>query len=101
MGGESHLEDADLNGADLRRAGLDSAILVDANLRGAKLDDADLSGADLKGAQLHGADLRKVRGLTWVQIASAFISRNTQLPPDVGAQMPGNIKALLERAGLG
>ena len=54
-----YLSDADLSGADLRRANLS-----DANLSGADLSDADLSGADLRranlsDANLSGADLRR------------------------------------------
>ena len=62
-GMRANLVDADLNGADLRRAYLRGANLVganlsDANLFGAELSDANLFGAYLSDAYLNRADLR-------------------------------------------
>jgi uncharacterized protein YjbI with pentapeptide repeats len=51
------LSDADLSGADLRRANLSGADLSGADLSGADLSDADLSGANLRRADLSDADL--------------------------------------------
>ena len=51
-GGErADLYDADLCGADLRKANLRGADLCNANLRGAYLFDADLCGANLRDAK--------------------------------------------------
>jgi hypothetical protein len=55
---DADLCDADLRGADLRGADLRRADLCGADLRGADLRRADLRGADLRRADLCGADLR-------------------------------------------
>jgi len=57
-----HLQDANLNSADLAGANLDyarlvSATLNDANLDGATLEHADLTGTFVEGANLSDADL--------------------------------------------
>ena len=51
------LENAQLNGADLRHANLSGVCLRGARLREATLDHADLSGADLSYCDLRGAHL--------------------------------------------
>ena len=51
------LSEANLEGADLRRATLYGAYLRRADLSGANLYGADLYGADLRKANLYGADL--------------------------------------------
>ena len=56
-GKRADLSDADLSGADLRRACLSGANLYCADLRRADLSDAILRGADLRGADLYDADL--------------------------------------------
>lgn len=62
------LSEANLCGADLRRAHLDSTNLSEANLRGADLSRADLTRADLKGAQLNEADLSGA-DLRWAHLS--------------------------------
>ena len=52
------LEEANLEGANLRGANLEEANLEGANLRGANLEDANLRGANLEGAYLEDANLR-------------------------------------------
>ena len=54
-----YLSDADLSGANLRRADLSDADLSGANLRRADLSGANLSGANLRRADLSGANLRR------------------------------------------
>jgi uncharacterized protein YjbI with pentapeptide repeats len=90
-------QEADLNGADLRRANLSGADLSDAtlykadlrraNLWGATLMDATLYKADLRGADLHNsllyrailekADLRGA-DFTWANLRRAYL-RDAQL----------------------
>jgi uncharacterized protein YjbI with pentapeptide repeats len=53
------LENAQLNGADLRYANLSGVCLRGARLRGALLDHANFSGADLSYCDLSGASLRE------------------------------------------
>ena len=53
------LENAQLNGADLRHANLAGVCLRGARLRGAMLDHANLTGADLSYCDLSGATLRE------------------------------------------
>jgi uncharacterized protein YjbI with pentapeptide repeats len=77
----SHLEGADLHGADLQRvdlhqAHLEGADLSGANLRGAELTRARLQGANLSGTNFADADLFKAnlsgaRNVTDEQLASA------------------------------
>jgi len=55
---DANLEGADLRDADLRGANLRGADLRDANLRGANLQYADLRDANLRGANLQYAELR-------------------------------------------
>lgn len=50
----AYLRDADLRGADLRKANLSGADLREADLRGADLRKANLSGSDLREADLSG-----------------------------------------------
>jgi hypothetical protein len=52
-----HLQDDNLNGADLSGANLDYARLVDATLNDANLDSASLEHADLYGTLVEGASL--------------------------------------------
>jgi len=54
----AYLRGANLRGAYLGNADLESANLRDANLGSAHLEGADLRGADLEDANLRGADLR-------------------------------------------
>ena len=61
---KADLTEANLRGANLKKANLQGAWLTEANLQGAKLQWADLREAELidakfQGAQLQGADLRK------------------------------------------
>ena len=63
VGAEANLFGADLRranlcGADLRGADLREADLREADLYGANLCGADLCGANLRGADLRGANLR-------------------------------------------
>ena len=67
---EGVLEEADLQGADLRNA----------NLSKAHLQDARMAGADLQEANLGGADLLDATGLTFDQVASAQVDDRTRLP---------------------
>lgn len=65
----ARLDEAYLNGTDLRHAHMVGARLVNAKLNGAHLEDADLRNADLRGADftdvcLNGADLN---GAQWNQ----------------------------------
>ncbi len=53
----SFLKDANLSGALLTSANLSATILSDANLKGTNLQYANLGSADLRGADLSGADL--------------------------------------------
>ena len=55
------LADADLAGANLRRAHLINANLAGADLKNANLDGARLVIADLSGADLSGASLKKAK----------------------------------------
>lgn len=55
------LEQAALEGADLRKARLSNARLARADFRGARLTGADLAYAELDAARLQGADLRGAR----------------------------------------
>lgn len=71
---------ADLQAADLHGADLSGGSLRDADLRDADCHGVDLTGADLNGADLRGADLRRARGLTEAQIATARIDACTKLP---------------------
>jgi len=70
---------ANLYGANLRRADLNGANLYGANLRRADLNGANLYGAnlrraDLNGANLHGADLRRA-DLCWADLNGANLRR--------------------------
>lgn len=71
---------ADLQAADLHGADLSGGKLRDADLRDADCHGVDLTEADLNGADLRGADLRRARGLTQAQIATARIDARTKLP---------------------
>ena len=64
------MEEADLQGADLRNA----------NLSKAQLQDARVAGTDLQEANLRGVDLLDVTGLTYDQVASAQVDDRTRLP---------------------
>ena len=55
---EANLEGADLQRANLRGAYLQGAYLEEANLRGANLQEANLRGANLRKADLQRANLR-------------------------------------------
>jgi uncharacterized protein YjbI with pentapeptide repeats len=57
----TELDEADLQGANLRGAVLYKASLSRANLDGAVLIDADLRRADLSGAVLDNTDLRSAK----------------------------------------
>jgi hypothetical protein len=102
-GGPIHLEDADLEGAELRNATLtganlsnarltgadlshsrlDGANLASADLTNACLDHADLTGADLTGAVLIGASLRGVKGAESEQLAAAYGDASTVMPSTI------------------
>ncbi len=56
---ECDLNNAELEGAQLRRADFSGAYLYRANLEYADLRGANFTGADLSNARLRGADLRK------------------------------------------
>ncbi len=70
----ANLEDADLRGANLRGANLQYADLRDADLRGANLRGANLRDADLRGANLEGADLRGAN-LQYADLEGADLQR--------------------------
>ena len=55
---ECDLNNAELEGAKLRRADFSGAYLYRANLEYADLRGANFTGADLSNARLRGADLR-------------------------------------------
>jgi uncharacterized protein YjbI with pentapeptide repeats len=74
---------AQLQGADMRGANFSRAWFNWAWLAGAKLDGADFTGAHLIGAQFQGADLRKVKGLTSLQLRNACADSQTKLPPGI------------------
>ncbi|NJM35355.1 MAG: DnaJ domain-containing protein [Rhodomicrobium sp.] len=102
-GGPINLEDADLEGAELRNATLTGANLSNARLTGADLshsrldgvnlisadltnacfDHTDLTGADLTGAVLIGASLTGAKGVTAEQLAAAYGDASTRLPGDI------------------
>lgn len=70
----ANLRNADLCGADLRRAYLYYADLRDAdlcgaNLRGTNLRGADLSYADIGNADLCAANLRGAKGIPYIPLA--------------------------------
>lgn len=69
---------SDLSGADLSHA----------DLRNAKVPDTRMDGADLAGADLRGADLTGAKGLTVVQVQSAFIDDKTKLPKYLEVRKP-------------
>ena len=81
----ANLQGADLSGVDLTDARLDSANLANADLAEALLDHTDFAGANLAGANLRGTNLSKARNLTEAQLAEAFGSEGTVLPPHVKA----------------
>jgi hypothetical protein len=98
----------DLNHADLRgvslvgthleQAGLTDANLSGANLLAAKLIGATVWGADFTGAFLSEADFSFAQPLSAEQIASAYWSRTTVLPPEVQAQIGDPPPELWERS---
>jgi uncharacterized protein YjbI with pentapeptide repeats len=69
-----------LSHANLRDTKLRRADLSGANLFDAKLDGADFSGALLSSTSLKSADLRRSKGLTQAQLASACGDAGTRLP---------------------
>ncbi|MEV6400907.1 pentapeptide repeat-containing protein [Streptomyces sp. NPDC051907] len=89
----AQLEEASLRGAHLKEARLSRAYLKSADLSLAQLERAilaraDMEGVELFGAQLEGANLNGARlssalGCTAESLATARISSDTQLPPDL------------------
>lgn len=76
---QTHLEAADLDGADLRSAELQGSFLDGANLRSTKLQGADLSAASIEQTHFEGADLSGIKGWTEEEIrkSRAFIDKRT------------------------
>lgn len=94
--------DARLNNANFQDAHLRLANFSDANLSGANFSGADLGCADFQGADLGWADFQKaeffstdlrgaklkwVKNLTAEQLLEAKIDENTQLDPDLRAEL--------------
>ena len=67
--------------ADFRGASFRGTELSGANMAGAKMDGADLTGAKTSITSFLGTDLRKVKGLTQVQLDVACGDTKTRLPP--------------------
>lgn len=71
----ANLQEANLQGLNLR-----GALFIATNLRKANLREADFIGADFRDANICGADLRGSIFLTQVQVNAAIGDRETKLP---------------------
>lgn len=76
----ANMQGAVLDDADLRGAKLGDANLQQASLRRADLQDASLDGANLQDADLRGADLRGAKNLYPTQLEEVIGNENTHLP---------------------
>ena len=95
---KADLRGAGLSGADLRKADLREANLGGAELRGAGLSGAGLSGAGLRGADLSGADLH-MADLSGANLINAKLSSANLINANlINARLSS---ANLSGAGLG
>ena len=73
------LSEADLHGADLRRAELEDTNLRKSDLRGARLENAKLARSDLRGADLRAARLASA-DVSEAKFYGALFDQWTELP---------------------